>query len=292
MIESNEITNIVLRKNRNVYLSILKAAKKYDCSKREEFLFDYSYNVDEIELFKEIHKLNALIGKNENETIKNATNWVSLILKSKKEPKGPIGNSVQIIQDIKSGKYAGNCYTYAVVLNDVLISLGFKSKYIFCFPIDFHFSDCHVVNVVFSKERNKWILLDAANNMIYTDEQGELLGLSELREYLINEIDVEIHLLDIYKDVTDMNKTLYKQKILAYMTKNTYRFGCFMNSQKDRQAVCKTTKFYNLVPVSYIDKPCEVAEYCFETKVKKIEYYSSNSQAFWKLPKYENKEDL
>ena len=69
MIESNEITNIVLRKNRNVYLSILKAAKKYDCSKREEFLFDYSYNVDEIELFKEIHKLNALIGKNENETL-------------------------------------------------------------------------------------------------------------------------------------------------------------------------------------------------------------------------------
>lgn len=53
-------------------------------------------------------------------------------------------------------------YAHAVVLNDVLLALGYISKYVFCMPVDYHFVDNHVVNLFFSKQLKKWVLFDAA----------------------------------------------------------------------------------------------------------------------------------
>ena len=284
-VKNNDFSFISQHRYRNVYLNILKTAEAYDYNQKKEVEFDYSFNHDQINILKEIFDIESLRDENEFETFLNATNWVSATLRSRKVPKGPSGSSVAIINDVKEDKYAANCYTHAVILNDVLCALGYKCKYVFCYPIDFHPIDCHVVNLVYSVKKNKWILLDSANNVFFTDNQGNVLSIKELRDCLINDIVVEVNLLDLYVNIKNSNKMLIKQKILTYMSKNMYRFGCYRNSQKDREATCTSVDFYHLVPSTFMNKPCNIIEYNHEKKIKLTEHYLLDPDTFWRTPK-------
>lgn len=284
-VKNDDFSFISKQKYKSIYLNILKTAEKYDYSENELIEYDYSFDDNEITNLKVAYNIEALKDETEFKTFLNAINWVSYTLKSNKSPNAPLGDSVTIIKDVKAGKYAANCYTYAVVLNDVLCALGYRCKYVFCYPIDFHPLDCHVVNLVYSVERNKWILLDAANNVFFSDDQGNILDIQELRNCLVNDINVEVNLLDMYNNIKHLNKMLIKQKILTYMTKNMYRFGCYMNSQKDRKAICTSIDFYHLVPTTFMRVPCCLSEYDFEKKVKLTEHYLSDPHSFWSTPK-------
>lgn len=283
-IESNNFSFMSQQKYKKIYTLILKTAKTYDYSQNEIIQYDYSYDDDCIMKLKNTHNVELLRGETETKTFINAINWVSVNLKSNKKPKGPMGDSVSIINEIKNGRYAANCYTYAVVLNDVLCALGYKCKYIFCYPIDFHPIDCHVVNLVYSNEKNKWILLDSANNVFYSDYQGNMLDIEEMRNCLINDVEINVNLLEIYDNLKHLNKTLIKQKILTYMIKNLYRFGCYRNSQMDRNTFCKSIDFYHLVPNTYMQTPYSLSEYSLEKKIKLTEHFVLNPHPFWATP--------
>lgn len=149
----NDIKFIGDSKYKKIYLNILKAASCYDKSELEPIKYDYSYNKNDIDLVKEKFDLAALKVESEFQTFVNALNWVSILLKSNKLIQRPMGNATTIISDVTSGKCATNCYGYAIVLNEILCALGYKCKYVFCYPVSFHFLDCHVVNLVFSNEQ-------------------------------------------------------------------------------------------------------------------------------------------
>ncbi len=143
----NDIKFIGDSKYKKIYLNILKAASCYDKSELEPIKYDYSYNQNDIDLVKEKFDLTALKVESEFQTFVNALNWVSSLLKSNKLIQRPMGNATTIISDVTSGKCATNCYGYAIVLNEILCALGYQCKYVFCYPVSFHFLDCHVVNL-------------------------------------------------------------------------------------------------------------------------------------------------
>lgn len=118
----------------------------------------------------------------------------------------PHGTSIDILEDVKNGKNSTSCYGYAVVLNDVLCALGYKCKYIFCKPIALHFIDCHVVNLVYSNDLHKWVILDVAQSVYYTDEFGCMLSLEELMNKIIDNRTINLNLLESYDNLTDLQK--------------------------------------------------------------------------------------
>ena len=46
-----------------------------------------------------------------------------------------------------------------MLLNECYLAMGFKSRYVTCFP-KVYINDCHVINSVYSNTLHKWIWMD------------------------------------------------------------------------------------------------------------------------------------
>ena len=251
----------------------------------------FSYELDDearsnFENIKSLLDINSLRGSNEIDTFINATNWVARILSSSLEPTINRGfNSFQIITDVLENKFGANCYAHAVVLCDLFSILGYKSRFVFCLPIDYHYTDNHVVTIVYYEQEKRWLLFDAAQNMYFADANNRILDVRELRNAVINDDFINVNFLDVHwKDIDNRNREIVKRQIMIYMAKNLYRFACFSNSHTDRIAKERIVNHYNLVPVNYITTPFSNAFYIKERKVKFLDTYVSNPSAFWALP--------
>lgn len=269
---------------RDVHLNILKNSGHYTI---EDITFDFDYVVekDYMQLLLNNYDLLSLIGNTELDTLKNVASWVFNMLTSSCEAVQPVKKTHEMICDVRNKIYGASCYTYACVLCEIYLSLGFKSRFVFCLPIDCYPVDCHVVTIVYSFLQNKWLLFDAAQDLYFSNENNEVLGLDELRYCLINDIDVQVNFLNGGKYNMDKRMLIIKkQQVLSYMAKNLYRFRSFRNSYEDRISTNKVVKLLDLVPCNYLTTPFEVVEYIYQRKTKHIHLYTSNSQCFWKCP--------
>lgn len=269
---------------KDTYINLLRTANRYE-NQDIDIIFDYSFNEYDIERFKRTYDLEALKEDTELKTFIKATNWVSKILKSDLEPNYPMVNAVDLINDVKNKKYAANCYSHAVVLNETFCALGYKCRYVFCLPVDFHITDCHVVNLVYSEEKKKWMLFDSAQNLYYTNDSGDILNIFELKNCIINDMNININFLEaFYSEREQGNIELMKKRILTYMSKNLYRFECFKNPQTDCFLTSSMIKTYNLVPLNYMQTPFIRSLYIKEKCNKIMEYYTADADKFWALP--------
>ena len=272
-----------------IYDKILKASAfgylPQNCDISFDYKVDHEYlsNLEKIAL---INQFNQIQHKDEIQTFVNATNWVSKILLSDRDATIEPISGYELVRKVQEGIYAANCYAHAVVLNDVFHLLGYTSRYVFCLPVDYHYSDNHVVNLVYSKQQNKWMLFDAAQNLYYTDENGVILNIQELRRCFIEDKHINVCLLDVYWSNLDRKeRIMFQNKNLVYMMKNMYRFHCFKNSYMDRLANHRKVIHYHLVPVNYMKTPFTQIFYDMETATKHIEIYSSDEEEFWSVPK-------
>lgn len=278
-----KLDNITSLNNKKMFEQLLK-------NSQQNFTFYDSFDAEYIDFLDEslIYKikneydLEKLIVENELETIRNATNFVSNVLKSNLPPKYVKGTCIDIINTVRSGCCGANCRTHAIVLSQILTAMGFLSRYVFCYPIDYMYSENHVVTIVYSKQYHKWFLFDAAQNLYYTDTSGKILDIFELRTKLANSEKVKVELLDEYwGNYTDKEKLLISTKNLIYMSKNVYRFACFQSSMTDHLAQNRIVKLYHLVPLNYIQTPFSVSSYDKYNKVKYEELFISNCTDFF-----------
>jgi hypothetical protein len=97
-----------------------------------------------------------------------------------------VKNAMNMITECRRDKKGLNCRGLATVLNECYLSMGFKSRFVTCMPRDSVFTDCHVINMVWSNDLKKWLWMDPTNDAYVMNEQGQLLGIAEVRERLIN----------------------------------------------------------------------------------------------------------
>ena len=104
--------------------------------------------------------------------------------------------------------------------------MGFKSRYVTCLPKKY-VDDCHVINMVYSNTLDKWLWMDPTFNAYVMDENGTLLGISEVRERLING-----DFLQINEDANWNNKKRETKEhyLDYYMAKNLYKMECVLHS--------------------------------------------------------------
>lgn len=185
-------------------------------------------------------------------------------------------DAIDIYNYHKSTGKGVNCRHLAIALNEMYLSMGIKSRYVTCMPKDLNDSDCHVINSVYSKQLNKWIWIDPTFNAYVKDENGNFLGIAEVRERLINNQPLVLNDDANWNNETKQTKERYLEN---YKAKNLYWFNCIVDSKFNPESRYRKTEseYVALVPEGFL----------LNLPKNKIgaKYITSDSDYFWQLPK-------
>ena len=161
----------------------------------------------------------------------------------------------------------------ATVLNECYLSMGIKSRYITCLPKETEFDDCHVINMVYSYDLNKWIWIDPTFDAYVMNEKGKLLGIAEVRERLIKGRTLILNPEANRNRMESQTKEFYLEN---YMAKNLYRLECPVSSEFDTETYKegKTVSYLQLLPVDGQEQIREMDK----------TYQTNNPDCFWAKP--------
>lgn len=190
----------------------------------------------------------------------------------------------EIITMVQKECCAVNCKAYAKVLQNTLAAYGYIAKMVFCMPVDLDPKDCHVMVQAYCEENEKWVALDAALNAYYTNENGDVLDISEIRRLLILQKKVNVMFLTD-KFISDNRLEQIKRKkleenVVMYLVKNMYRFS-MMQSNEEHEIEVE----YHLVPYNYIREQLNMNYYVKNASILHKTIFLSNPKEFWKKPK-------
>ena len=117
-----------------------------------------------------------------------------------------------------------NCRWHATLLSELLLSIGIRNSFVTCMPYDKKDGDCHVVNIVWLPELNKWAMLDSDMTEYTTSPDDTPLSLEEMREYIQTDKEFTVNVLPGFEDswVAKPSGIKYMQ---AYWAKNLYWFA-------------------------------------------------------------------
>jgi len=269
------------------YLETLKKAGKYNLAdKRKIPKFSYqSTNDPNLMALKEGFKLDSIAGQaNEVSRILNLMHWIHNLIPHDGQSNNPVTrNAVSMINVCKTTERGLNCRMLATVLNECYLSLGFKSRFVTCLPkdslnID---NDCHVINMVFAESLNKWIWIDPSFDAYVMNEKGEMLGIAEVRERLINDKPL---IINPDANWNHKSSTVKEEYLYEYMAKNLYMLECPVSSRYDTETKVegKEILYVKLIPLDYFDQSPDKKEKTNEkTGTKYINYKTNNPGLFW-----------
>lgn len=208
----------------------------------------------------------------------NLMKWVHKIVKHDGNSNNPADKKADALITVCTTEKRGiNCRMMATILNEVYLSMGYKSRFITCMPMGEIFDDCHVINEVYSTALNKWIWMDPTFETWITDDKGNYLSIQETRYRLVNGLTV------IAPESMNWNGQPYgggtEAYLHSYMSKNLYRFSIALNSCSALENLPKTKRIYvELYPVGYNPKNVEFG------KLIDGAYYTTDESQYWKAP--------
>jgi transglutaminase-like putative cysteine protease len=270
------------------YLDILKGAGDYNANDKitfPGFTYQDSSNAALKTLRKEL-KLDSIAGGgNEVSRIINLMHWIHDLVPHDGSHGNPVvKNAMSMIEECKRDERGLNCRGLATVLNECYLSLGIKSRFVTCMPKDSVFDDCHVINMVYSNDLDKWIWIDPTNDAYIMDENGTLLGLEEVRERLINGKTL---ILNPDANWNHRESTVKEHYLHYYMAKNLYRFECPLSSEYDTETPQKGKhiEYIALLPLDGLNQTPKVRESKnSKTGVSYKTYKTNSPEVFWAKP--------
>lgn len=143
-----------------------------------------------------------------------------------------------------------NCRHLAIALNEMYLSMGWKSRYVTCLPKNENDGDCHVINSVWVDSLQKWIWLDPTFAAYVKDENGTLLSINEVRERLI---DGRPLVLNEDANWNNQDKRTKEWYLINYMAKNLYWIQVPVNSMFNPESRYRNNvnKYVSLLPIGY-----------------------------------------
>ena len=180
-------------------------------------------------------------------------------------------NSLNILEKTKTDRIKSNCWMFSVVLNEIFLSLGYRSRLVRCMPFDLRFNDCHCVVQAYVEQCQKWVTFDPAFGTYYCNEQKIPLNLKEIREYIIREEPV----------LTPLVPMKYSKSLIPYWIKNSFRFESYAVSKFGAESDTCDTVLYSLLPVGY-----ELTDKTIVYKNRKLQVmHTHNESDFWEEQK-------
>lgn len=145
--------------------------------------------------------------------------WVSSHIPHANQKARPAAkDAITLWEFIQHEEPAFNCRYHSFFAMQLLRSVGVEARVLTCLPKDDNDPDCHVVNIVYLPEYQKWAMLDTDQSMYATDADGTPLAPWEMREYYAQ--DKTFTLWYNYES-PDQGMDYYR----SYMAKNTYAFA-------------------------------------------------------------------
>lgn len=270
------------------YLDILRGAAAYNPEDRSEipaFTYQAASNPHLMSL-RSAFNLDSIAGSgDEISQIKNLMHWIHELVPHDGNNGNPeVKNAMSMILQCKKEERGLNCRGLATVLNECYLAMGIPSRFVTCMPKDSIFDDCHVINMVFSKQLNKWIWMDPTHDAYVMDEMGNLLGLEEVRSRLISGLPLVLNPNANWNNKFPTEKEFYLDE---YMAKNLYRFECALSSEYDTETRKrgKEVKYIELIP---LDGYCQTPKYSSvknkKSGVRFTTFKSNNPDQFWSKP--------
>ncbi len=270
------------------HLEILQGAGtyNYEDNTRIPYFYYQDSSTTELKTLRKELKLDSIAGGgNEVSKILNLMHWIHDLIPHDGQHENPVvRNALSMIEQCKLEDRGLNCRGLATVLNECYLALGIKSRFVTCMPKDSVFSDCHVINMVFSKDLDKWIWVDPTHDAYVMDEEGTLLGIEEVRRRLING---EMIILNPDANWNHKTSTTKKNYLMNYMAKNLYRFSCPLRSEYNYETneKGKLWEYVELIPLDGYKQHPKVFEknYAELEMIHRI-YKTNNPDQFWIKP--------
>jgi len=185
-------------------------------------------------------------------------------------------NSIDLYHYHKATGKGINCRHLAISLNEMYLSMGFKSRYVTCFPKDENDNDCHVINSVWVDSLQKWIWIDPTFAAYVKDETGNFLSINEVRERLIDGRPV---VLNEDANWNNQNKQTTEGYLMNYMAKNLYWLQVPINSIFNPESRYRNNvnTYISLFPIGYGE----------DHKYSKDGVATHDPDYFWQAPIFE-----
>lgn len=215
----DEVANFAYELQGEQHVEILRLANSYQ-SDSVCFSFELLAPENKSQEIRNYFQLDSLISKNDNtwEATLRIAQIVASIKHDNPEPKPTKYNAIDLWEWAKEHPNGFNCRTHSIMLHELLLSVGITNKVITCSPKDTTDRDCHVVNIVWLPEKEKWVMIDSDKHTYTTDEKGYLLSLQEMRTKIINQEPV------VFNSFTKDSIRIKRNHLLYYWAKNLYYF--------------------------------------------------------------------
>ena len=270
------------------YLDILKTAGDYNYADTRPIpKFSYQSQDDpNLVALRTGFKLDSIAGGgNEVSKILSLLHWVHNLIPHDGNHDNPVvKNALSMIAECKKENRGLNCRGLATVLNECYLSLGIPSRFVTCMPKDSVFQDCHVINIVYSKDLHKWLWIDPTNDAYVLNEKGDLLSIEEVRDRIIHDKPIILNPEANWNHKMSVTKQDY---LYQYMAKNLYRMECPLESKYDYET-WKTGKVVTYVELLSLHAYKQLPQLSTRTYQKTgttfINYKTNNPNLFWALP--------
>lgn len=270
------------------YLDVLKSAAAYNTSdKRPIPAFTYQNKEDSnLQNLRKGFNLDSIAGGgSEVSRILKLMHWVHDLIPHDGQHDNPtVKNALSLITECRKDKRGLNCRGLATVLNECYLSLGIPSRFVTCMPKDSVFQDCHVINLVYSKELKKWLWVDPTNDAYVMNERGELLDIREVRQRLVEGKPLILNPEANWNHKQTQTKEYYLQ---YYMAKNLFRLECPLESRYNYETwqEGKVVTYVELLPLNTYNQTPQKGTHTYpKTGTTFINYKTNNPNLFWQTP--------
>ena len=233
------------------YKQKLKDAKPYYSGTLPEGItFHYaSPNDPDLVRLRQEFKLDSVAGAgDELSKIKNLLHWVHNIVPHDGNSDNPeVKNTIAMVELCKKEGRGVNCRMMAQMLTEVYLAMGFKARFVTCLPRDY-VSDCHVITTVYSNTLNKWLWVDPTFEAYVMNEDGEMLSIAEVREYIRTDKPLKINEEANWNNRSKQTKEYY---IDRYMAKNLYYIVCMDWARFNAETVIEGRKYRYIALMPY-----------------------------------------
>ncbi len=242
-----------------------------------EYTFEYIQDQENAKKLQDYFRLDTLYNANDNtwEKTKAIAMFVARNIPHANQTVAPKGrDAITLWEYTKEVEPAFNCRLHSILLYELLMAEGIINRVITCFPHNHLDNDCHVVNVVWIPEMDKWIMIDSDMFAYVTDENNIPLSLQEMRDR-------------IYEDKKFTIVPIHDMKVIdeyyhSYWAKNLYWFNSWDKHTYGRENPGHTGKYVSLVPVGYNVKELWFSKNTVGSDNKDI--VTTDEDRFWAKP--------
>ena len=135
-------------------------------------------------------------------------------------------NAISLWEYSKKVPTGFNCRWHSILLSELLLSIDIKNRFITCIPEDSSDTECHVVNIVWLPELEKWAMIDSDMTEYITDSEGTPLSLEEMRNSIIEDKEFTVNVFKGFEN-SWINTDWGLEYMKAYWAKNLYWFAAY-----------------------------------------------------------------